>query len=342
VTRTIVASAPTRIDFAGGTLDIPPLYLFHEPALTINVAITLCATVTVRKGAGRGIRLIARDRERQAFWRSFDRIDWRKDRYVELTARLLRSLGPFAGVEVVTESQAPAGAGIGGSSALAVAATAALARLAKHRMTRAGLIEYARAVETQTIRVPTGYQDYYAAVFGGASVIEYGRSGIVRRPLAVGNFLDEVEQHLFLIYTGRPRFSGANNWQLFKKHVDGDPKVFRFFERLKANALAMREAFLRRDLRAVAEVLNEDWAVRRAMLPRMSTPLIDTLVRQCRRGGALGARVCGAGGGGCIAFLADPGLHRRLAARLAAYGVQVLPCRVHRRGLTVRVMSHQR
>ncbi|MGH7422610.1 MAG: GHMP kinase, partial [Candidatus Methylomirabilales bacterium] len=154
MSRSIVASAPTRIDFAGGTLDIPPLYLFHEPAVTVNVAIDLCATVAVRETKERGIHLVARDRNMQAFWASADQIDWRQNRFLELTARLLRSFVPLSAVEVTTDCQAPAGAGTGGSSALAVAATAALARLGKCRMSKSELIEYARAVETQTIRVP--------------------------------------------------------------------------------------------------------------------------------------------------------------------------------------------
>jgi len=336
VTRTIVASAPTRIDFAGGTLDIPPLHLFHEPAVTVNVAIDLCATVTVRETKERGIHLVALDRDMEASWPSADQIDWRKNRFLELTARLIRSFVSRSAVEVITDCQAPVGAGTGGSSALAIAATAALARLGKRRLSRAELIEYARAVETQTIRVPTGYQDYYAAVFGGASVIEFGRTGIVRRPLVVGKFLDELERHLLLVYTGEPRFSGANNWDLFKRHLSGDPTVFRFFEQLKINALAMRDAFLRRDLRGVAEALNEDWATRKAMLPRMSTPLIDTLIRSCQHAGALGARLCGAGGGGCIAFLIDPASRPAIEKLLGSYRVQILPCRIHRRGLTVR------
>ncbi len=222
MSQTIVATAPTRIDFAGGTLDIPPLYHLHQPALTINVAISLRATVTVREGRGRGIRLVARDQNKQAFWASSQRIDWRQDRFLELMARLLQSFAPSSAVEVTTDCQAPAGAGTGGSSALAIAATAALAQLTKCRMTRPELIEYARAVETQTIRVPTGYQDYYSAVYGGASAIEFGLAGIVRRPMAAGDFLDELDQHLLLAYTGKPRFSGANNWRLFKKHMDGD------------------------------------------------------------------------------------------------------------------------
>lgn len=339
MSRTVVAVAPTRIDFAGGTLDIPPLFLFHQPALTVNVAISLCATVTVREKPGRGIRLVARDRGTQAYWMSADQIDWRHDRFLELTARLLRSFGPLPPIEVTTDCRAPAGAGTGGSSALAIAATAALARFTRTSMARDGLIEHARAVETQTIRVPTGYQDYYAAVYGGASVLEFGLGGIVRRPIAAGKFLDTLGRHLLLVHTGTPRFSGANNWQLFQRHISGDRKVFRFFERLRATGEAMRKAFLRRNLRAVAEALNEDWAIRKAMLPSMSTPLIDTLIRLSRRVGALGARVCGAGGGGCIAFLADPALRPRLEQLFAAYPVRVLPCHIRRRGLTVSVLS---
>lgn len=336
MSRTVLAAAPTRIDFAGGTLDIPPLYLFHQPALTINVAINLYATVTVRETKGRGIHLVARDQNKQAVWASSNQIDWRKDRFLELMGRLLRSVGPVSGINVTTDCQAPAGAGTGGSSALAIAATAALARLKKIRMARPELIEYARAIETQTIRVPTGYQDYYAAVYGGASEIEFGPTGIVRRPVAAGEFLGELEHHLLLVYTGRPRFSGVNNWQLFKRHMDGDPKVVRFFERLKSNAVAMREAFLRQDLRAVAAALNEDWAIRKAMLPGMSTPFIDTLIRLSRRAGALGARVCGAGGGGCILFLVDSASRPRLEKSLAAYRARILRCRIPRRGLMVR------
>lgn len=332
----MIAVAPTRIDFAGGTLDIPPLYLFHQPAFTVNVAIGLCATVTVHERKGQGIRLLARDQNRRAFWASSTNIEWRQDRFLELVARHLRSFAPLSGVEVITDCQAPAGAGTGGSSALAVAATAALAALKKRKLARPELIEHARAVETQTIRVPTGYQDYYAAVYGGASVLEFGLTGVVRRPVATKGFLEELEQHLVLVYTGKPRFSGANNWQLVKAHMNGNRKVFRFFERLKSNAVAMRDAFLARDLSGVAEVLDADWATRKAMLPSMSTPRIDALIRKSRRAGAMGARVCGAGGGGCVAFLAEPAARKRLREIVAAHGARMLPCRVHRRGLTVR------
>ena len=110
----IVASAPTRIDFAGGTLDIPPLHLFHQPAITVNVAIDLVAEVRVRRRAGRAIRLFAVDQRRQLLWPSRETISWSREPFLELVARLIRSLAPDAGLDVRTECHAPAGAGTGG------------------------------------------------------------------------------------------------------------------------------------------------------------------------------------------------------------------------------------
>src|SRR5574341_753051 len=158
----IVASAPTRIDFAGGTLDIPPLSLFHQPACTVNVAIDLCACATVRVRQDAAVVPRSLDQHRSVRWADSEAIEWRRRPFLELAARLLPSFAPTAGLAVTTESQAPAGAGTGGSSALAVALTAALARLLQRPLGRTALIEYAKAVETQAIRVPTGYQDYIA------------------------------------------------------------------------------------------------------------------------------------------------------------------------------------
>ncbi len=335
MSRTIVASAPTRIDFAGGTLDIPPLYLFHLPACTVNVAIDLCACATVRVRRDGAVVLRSLDQRRTARWADSEGIDWRRHPFLELAARLLLSFAPTPGLEVTTECQAPAGAGTGGSSALAIALAAALARLLRRRLGRAALVHYAKAVETQALKVPTGYQDYVAAAFGGASEIRYGPQGPRRRPLGGARFLAVLEGHLMLLYTGRPRFSGANNWDLFKRHVDGDRHTWEFFDELRGHAATMAGAFRAQDVDAVAGVMNRDWETRRRMLPGMSTPAIDALVGDCRRNGARGARLCGAGGGGCLALVIDPEARPRLVAVAARRGARVLPCRIHRRGLTV-------
>ena len=331
----IAASAPTRIDFAGGTLDIPPLHLFHQPAITVNVAIDLVAEVRVRRRAGRAIRLFAVDQKRQLLWPSREKISWSREPFLELVGRLIRSLAPEGGLDVRTDCQAPAGAGTGGSSALAVATAAALAAASGRRLNRTMLIEQARSIETQAIHVPTGYQDYYSAAYGGASAIEYGLTGIQRTSIAQKGFLKQIERHLLLLYLGKPRFSGANNWDLFKRHIEGDRKTFALFEALKENAVSMRGAFLRQDLAGIADLLNRDWGIRRRSLPTMSSPAIDRLIRDLRRAGTLGARLCGAGGGGCLALVIEPDARARLIALAEGAGARVLPCAVNTRGLVV-------
>jgi D-glycero-alpha-D-manno-heptose-7-phosphate kinase len=332
----IVARAPTRIDFAGGTLDIPPLYLFHQPAITINVAIDLIAEVTVTQRPGHTIRLFASDQGRQVTWPSREKISWTRQPFLEMLARLIQSLAPDTGMDIRTACQAPAGAGTGGSSALAIATAAALAAVAGRPLQRSALIEYAKSIETQAIRVPTGYQDYYAAAYGGASSIEFGLTGIRRTAIAGKAFLAQLERHLLLLYLGKPRFSGANNWDLFKRHIEGDRRTLALFDALQANALAMRQAFQAQDLRGIAHLLNRDWEIRRRVLPTMSSPAIDGLIRALRRAGALGARVCGAGGGGCLALIIEPEARAKLIALAEAAGAKSLPSVINMRGLVVQ------
>ena len=210
-----------------------------------------------------------------------------------------------------------------------------MSAVAGRPLDRHTLIEHAKAVETQAIRVPTGYQDYYAAAYGGASSIEFGLTGIHRTSIARRAFLMELERHLLLLYLGRPRFSGVNNWDLFKRHIEGDRKTFAFFDALQKNALAMRDAFVQEDLASIARLLNRDWETRRRALPTMSNPAIDSLIRSLKRAGALGARVCGAGGGGCLALIIEPEARTRLFTVAEAHGAKVLPCAVNTRGLVV-------
>ncbi len=332
----IVARAPTRIDFAGGTLDIPPLHLFHQPAITVNIAINLVAEVTVTRRPGRAIRLVASDQRRQLTWPSRDKIAWTRQPFLEMLARLIQSLAPDTGLDIRTDCLAPAGAGTGGSSALAVATAAALSAVAGRPLDRKTLIEHAKAIETQAIRVPTGYQDYYAAAYGGASSIEFGLTGIHRTSIARRAFLMELQRHLLLLYLGRPRFSGANNWDLFKRHMEGDRKTFAFFDALQENALAMREAFVQEDLTGIATLLNRDWEIRRRALPTMSSPAIDRLIHSLKRAGAHGARICGAGGGGCLALIIRPEAKATLITLAEAAGAKSLPSAINTRGLVVR------
>jgi D-glycero-alpha-D-manno-heptose-7-phosphate kinase len=236
-----------------------------------------------------------------------------------------------------TDSEVPAGAGIAGSSTLIIAVSSALNRLtgAGHNLEK--LREIAQNIEAQIIRVPTGAQDYYPAMYGGANAIELGEAGIARKALAVD--LDDLNERIVLAYTGEPRNSGINNWEVMKAHIDGDRAVHRNFDHIAAIATAMRQALEHGDWKEAARLLREEWTNRKKNAPGITTPLIDRLVETTRRAGAVGAKVCGAGGGGCVFFLVERGAKERVAVVIAREGATVLPVRVAPHGVRVRTAT---
>jgi len=329
----IVSQAPCRADLAGGTIDLWPLYLFHSGALTINFAVEILTTCRVRPLRGKRILLRSRDTRKEESFNSLDDLNRAKKFRHPLAARLVQFFVPQQGLEIETDSQSPAGAGISGSSALMIATTAALARFTGRSFSLEQMRVIAQNVEAQLINVPTGCQDYYPALYGGVSAIHLDIDGIHRE--AVPMEPEEIESRFVLAYTGAPRQSGINNWEVFQAHINGDRHVFRNFDQISQIARAMHKGLLRRDWNEVACLLREEWKLRRTNAPGITTPLIDKLVSVAAKQGGLGAKVCGAGGGGCVVFLVDPDARVRVAQAIGENGAQVLPLRVAREGVRI-------
>ena len=320
---------------AGGTIDIWPLYLFHTHAVTVNFAVDRYASCVIETRDDARILLRSRDLRAEEEFASIDALAAAPRYKLPLAACLLRYFRPAMGLNVFTDSEAPAGAGISGSSTLIIALSSAL-----NRLTGAGYkIEQLRVIsqniEAQIIRVPTGCQDYYPAMYGGVGVIELTEAGIARKAIDIP--LEDLNERIVLAYTGEPRNSGINNWEVMKAHIDGDRKVHRNFDQIAAIAWAMRQAVEKRDWSEAARLLRAEWAHRRKNAPGITTPLIDRLISVTRRAGAVGAKVCGAGGGGCVFFLVERGARQRVAAAIEREGAEVLPVKVAPRGVQVKV-----
>jgi len=331
----ITSTAPTRVDLAGGTLDIWPLYLFHEDPQTINFAIDLHASCTIDSLSDRSIHLESRDLNRSETYSSFEALDQAKTHKLSLAALLIRYFRPGSGFRLITDCKSPAGAGIAGSSALNIALCGALNRFVGAKLSLPQLQIVARNVEAQVIRVPTGDQDYFPAMYGGLNAIRPTPGGILVDHLKTD--IAAFERRMVLVYTGAPRASGINNWEVTKRHIDGDKRVIKNFERIAAIARAMRNALEANDWPEVARLLREEWSNRRRNAPGISTPQIDSLIATARRNGALAAKVCGAGGGGCVFFFTEDGAKDRVSAALAAARARVLDVRVATQGLKITV-----
>ena len=331
----IQSSAPTRVDLAGGTIDIWPLYLFHPGAMTVNFALSLLASVRIETRGDSRVILESRDRG-VGFETTVDRIDdLARDERLELVSKMVHFFRPTQGFHLVANSDAPAGAGISGSSALAIALIGALNRLVGNRYDERKFITIAANVETTVIKVPAGFQDYHPAFHGSASCIHFRPDGIEREHLNLDH--EEIERRFVICYTGQPRNSGINNWDIFKRHIDGDAELFQIFETIREAATRMRAALVANDWAEVGNVMREAYPNRKRLAPGITTPQMDALVTKALANGAEAAKVCGAGGGGCIAFLCQPERKQELERALATEkGAEVLQWKVAREGLVVK------
>ncbi|HEY5175667.1 MAG TPA: hypothetical protein VII95_08910 [Terriglobales bacterium] len=327
----IVTTAPCRADLAGGTLDIWPLYLFHPGAVSVNVAVNILTSCKITPRSGRDIVLRSQDTGRHESFAGLDELLATNTYQHPLAAYLVRFFKPAAGFTLETHSESPAGAGISGSSALMIATTAALARFVGRMIDIEQIRVLAQNVEAQLIRVPTGCQDYYPAMYGGVSAVHLEPDGIRWEQVPVP--LDEIDQRFVLFYTGAPRQSGINNWEVFKQHIDGNQQVVRNFAEISRIAQAMHRALTEAQWDDVERLLREEWKLRRTNAPGIATPLIDKLIAVAMRQGARAAKVCGAGGGGCVIVFIEKGSRPRVEDAIREHGGQPLDFSVARQGL---------
>lgn len=276
----IAARAPTRIDFGGGWTDVPP-YPERDGGFVCNVAISRYARVVVDIGND--------DAPADA-----------------LAAAALKRAGLRATARITSEF--PVGAGLGGSSAAGVALQAAIAGLRGEPHDLARLVEHSRAVEVELLGVAGGWQDHYAAAFGGALALDFGGTTQVERIQLPVGCSEALAQRCLLLYTGETRISGTNITAVLDAYAARVPRVAQALARMAALARDMAAALRAGDLEALGGLVREHWEHQRALHPAIATDRIEAVVECAVAAGALGAKALGASGGGCVVVVAgnDP------------------------------------
>ena len=331
----VTSSAPTRIDLAGGTNDIWPLYLFHKNARTVNIAIDQRAKARVEQKPGNAIEIKSEDQNVTHRLPSIDYVDDVEAGHpLELILRLLAFFRPSGGLEITTSCMSPAGAGLGGSSALNVALCGALNSLVGGKYSREELILIAKNVETQVLRIPAGVQDYYPAMYGGLNsvVLEITGESILRHSHILAH---QIESRLVLVYSGISRNSGVNNWQVMKAFLDGDRDVQKLMENVQTAAYELEIALKTGRYDEAAKAIDFEMENRRKLAPNICTPEMDELIRFAREHGAKTGKVCGAGGGGCILFWTNPNDKYALIKKLRERDAKIVDFHVDSEGLSV-------
>jgi D-glycero-alpha-D-manno-heptose-7-phosphate kinase len=329
----IKSTAPTRIDLAGGTLDIWPLYLRFENPPTLNAAISLYATVELTSRSDQKIFVESKDLSYQAKFNSIGSLPEKHP--LGLILKTLKYYQPKKGLNILTSSEAPPGSGIGGSSALSIALHGALNAFTKKGLDKKKMLEVAMNIETQVISVPTGWQDYFPPLYGGVRSVRPGLNGV--DSVALPLLLHKLSENMVLCYTGNPRQSGINNWKVMKKVLDGDQAITDKLKKIAQIAREMDKALTLGHMKKVTTLFAHEWEARKALAPTISTPQMDKLIAGSIKKGAQAAKVCGAGGGGCIAFIVPPNKRESVISELVRLKGRVIPFRFVKRGLRVQV-----
>jgi D-glycero-alpha-D-manno-heptose-7-phosphate kinase len=326
----VTVRAPVRADLAGGTLDLWPLYLFHPGSRTVNVAISFYAESEVVETGDSGIEIHLTDQQYEQRYESLHEIS--ADPKAALIHRVLEHFH-VSGIRVTTRTDAPRGSGLGGSSALTVTLVRALCELTGETIEGDDLVNLVRDLETRLIGVPAGIQDYYPAVYGGLAALHLNPGNVVRHEIPLP--MERLAEHMLLHYTGIAHFSGTNNWEMYKRQLDGKRKVHKGFDRIAQSAMEMEKALMAGDFRAAGAALDHEWQNRKTLIAGISTPEIEAAIAAATGAGAWAGKVCGAGGGGCIVFLLPPEAREDVRRSLAEVPGRVLEATPVPHGLTV-------
>jgi D-glycero-alpha-D-manno-heptose-7-phosphate kinase len=328
----ISASAPARVDLAGGTLDLWPLHVLHPGSVTVNIAIAMFASCRVRPGVP-AFRVFARD---GAFdFTSPDAAGLLQEPRSALVGSLLDALRIVEPVEVELATEVPFGSGLGGSSALTVCLLGALESLSPRDLSRVDRVDLVRDVETRVLGKPAGVQDYYPPLSGGLHTIRFeaGQTVALRKEVEPAAW----ERHMTLYDTGAAHSSGMNNWEILRARLEGNAKVAADLDGVRDAAQEMAEAVAAGDFAAMGGALRDEWEARRRLAPVVATPSIDRSIAAARAAGAWGGKACGAGGGGFVVMLSPEKTTARVREALSALGEgRVVTAAVVSPGLDVR------
>lgn len=333
------ARAPVRIDFAGGWTDVAR-FAQESAGAVVNAAISIYSYASVRrdeakpKDAKGGIRIYAADFDLYIEASDIRRLEY--DGNADLVKAAIRHLNVDESFSIITRSDAPPGSGLGTSAAMGVALIGALSRLVGRPLLAHEIAELASEIEREELHILGGKQDQYASALGGVQFMEFFGETVRAAPLRLDPATEfALQKHLVLCYTEQSRLSGDIHQRVTDAFRKGDPETRGAIANLKEIARAMKERLLLGDLEAFARLMSDNWACQKRLHASVTNERIDELFAIALAAGAAGGKACGAGGGGCLVFIAEPDREHTLRLALRDAGARIIDFVLDHHGLQV-------
>lgn len=322
---TIQIKSPTRVDLAGGTLDLWPLCAFLGGATTINVAIDIFTHVELEITPNSTvIEIESKDLKLHRSYASYEQAIRDMDPQMSIYRLQLQYWKPTFGFKLSTRSESPVGGGLGGSSSLVISLLKAFAKACVQPFPNVySMVELAHNLEAEQLVTPTGTQDYYPAVSGGINILEYRQTGIAQE-VYTDQHSDEFEKRFLLVYTGRSHHSGMNNFEVLKNAVAKNAETIKALVAIKHVAQEMAAKVRAGLWSELTPLFHREYESRVKLASAVLSPEISKLHETAMAAGADAIKICGAGGGGCVMVWCPPDKKIKIAESCKAAGFQVL------------------
>jgi len=312
------ARVPARISFGGGGTDLTH-YFIDQGGVVISATIAKYAHASLRRRTDGRIRIYSHDLRKVVEADSLS--DLGTDGDLNLIRSVVQLIKPSFGFDLEVACDFPVGSGLGGSAAVSVAVIGCFGQFRIDPWDRHQIAEMAFQAERFLLNIPGGWQDQYAAVFGGINYMEFDATENVIMSLRLDErILRELEACLVLCHTGKGHDSGrihADQKKNMKASVSAEAAALR----QKSITEEMRRRLLRGDVYGYGELLHQAWLAKRELSPLISDSQIDTIYEHGRSNGALGGKILGAGGGGYILFFVPPFERYGLCSAMETHGL---------------------
>ena len=333
----IRSRAPVRIDFGGGWTDVA-LFTEESKGAVANAAINIYSYATVvceeQRSSSESVELQRiLDKSIRIYSADFDTFieaaDIRKLEYdgnIDLVKAAIRMMSVAeGGFDLITQSIAPPGSGLGTSAAMGVALVGVLGGLKETPLLPYEYAELASSIEKHELGILGGKQDHYASAIGGISFMEFMGEEVKTSSLKIApNICYELEKNLVLCYTGKSRLSGNIHQNVTDAYKDKEAKTRAALQNLKGIASSVKTVLMKGQLADFGELLNENWESQKTLHPSVTNEQIDHLFKIALNHGAIGGKACGAGGGGCLLFYCEPDQEHRVRQKLEETGAKII------------------
>jgi D-glycero-alpha-D-manno-heptose-7-phosphate kinase len=314
----LMTRTPLRVSFAGGGTDLADFYE-RECGAVFSTAIDKYIYVTVKRHGTVFNEAIRLNYSKSEQVQTLEEIE------NDIARECLRFLEIEPPIYISTVADLPASTGLGGSSSFAVGLLNALHAFRGERVSAGQLAEEACHIEIDVLKQPIGKQDQYAAAFGGLNFFSFKSGGVVTvEPQRLNNGgLKSLFNSILMFWTGHQRDSSSVLSEQKANTVAKMDSLLRMREHaLELQRLTSNGSF---DVERFGRILDESWNLKRELSSKITTDQIDEWYRSAIEAGADGGKLCGAGGGGFLLFIARPEkqpLVRQALARLTQVPVQ--------------------